>query len=386
MVGQRIFFFTMFTRYFLFYQSNLENRSFFVILVEPWWRKLVYLNVFQARPPSTNAVEIQQQLIATRLFVYLLVLCTAFFLTHLSVEIVETTHTVESPSYEQFITIHEQHSEHSLFCPCSSIATEYKNLFHIEILLHPYCYSDFVRPKWLSVPATISLVDAYSFRQYGPPIFQTLASYCRLATSHMQISIESFNATQLITAQSLGAEEFQTRAYAIGNSFIHSTTGLFLHPLNLVSSSARANGIVSAHASNFHLYIGGTVTPYGRANSSLLSFLYTPRGGCYCYPSVKCPLPMLTYGVGNLGLYHDCFPDEGARHSNLQSLFDQTLVDMMNDWYLFPRGTTRAMNITQLNQFELETTVATFLSQMMIDQWNITSFHRAHYETCHPIT
>ena len=355
-----------------------------MILVEPWWKKFIYLNVFQTTPPSTDAAQIQQQLIATRLFVYLLVLCTAFLLTNLSVEIVETTYTVKSPTYEQFITIHKQYNERSLVCPCSSVGTEYKNVFHIEILLHPYCSSDFVRSPWLNVASTFDSCDGFDFPLFGPPIFQTLASYCRLATSHIQISTETFNATQLITAETLDADEFQTRAYDIANSFINSMTSLFLHSLNLATMSARANGIVSAHGSNFYPYIGGSVALGGRANSSLLNFLYRTRGGCYCYPSVTCPLPVRTYGEGNLGFFHACLPEEGVRRSNLGSLFDQTLVDILNECYVFPQDTTKAMNITQLNRFELETTVSILLLHMLIDQWNLTSFHRAHYEACHP--
>ena len=351
------------------------------------------MNIFESVPPSTDVAKIQQQVISTRLFVCLFVICIVFLLTYLSVEMVTTTYTVISPSYNQFLTLYAKYSEHSLSCPCTSSITEYQYILQIDFKLHPLCYSDFVQFPWLSFPTLITVGFSYGGDMWSAAaLFQILAAHCRLTASHIETNIQILNKTQMVTSQVLSELEFRARINATTNSFRTSITNSFLRSLSLITNTSRANGIVSAQATNFYPYVGGTTSLAISDNSSLLNFLYSHHVGCYCLPSVSCQnIILFDYdGYPNITeaiqFYSDCLPDEGIRQSSLRSLFDQILVNNLHAWFDFPLNTARILHINELIQFTTESLVKDILLNMMVNQWNVTSFHDVHFEKCRPQT
>lgn len=223
-------------------------------------------------------------------------------------------------------------------------------------------------------------------------LFQTLSAYCRLTASHIQTNIQILNEIQMVTSQALSELEFHARINATTNSFKTSITNSFLRSLSLITNTSRANGIVSAQATNFYPYVGGTTSLTISENSSLLNFLYSHHEGCYCLPTVSCQnIIPLTYD-GNLNIdqairfYSDCLPDEGVRASSLRSLYDQILVNNLHAWFDFPLNTARMLHMNDLIQFTTESVVKDILANMMVNQWNVTSFHDVHYEKCRPQT
>jgi len=351
---------------------------------------LLNLNIFQSTPPSTDEAEIRKQMISTRLFIYLFLICIAFFLTYLSTDTVITTYTTVSPSYNQFLTLYTQHSQQSLSCSCSSLVTEYQDILQIVFQLHPVCSSDFLRSSWIDFLFTHSMSQESSFRMSALMVFQTVASYCRLTSNYIQTNIQAFNTTQMITAQALGDLEFRTRINTTINAFKTTMISSFLRSLSLITKVSRANGIVSAQATNFYPIVGGWTGPSIDSNTTLLNFFYHSNQGCYCFPSVSCLTLMEDYNfppenlAKYLEFYSGCLPEEGVRQSSLRALFDPVLVNYMNSWHSFPPNTTKVLNISELIEFNNESSVEYILSKMMVNQWNWTSFHDVHYEKCRP--
>ena len=313
-------------------------------------------------------------------------------LTYLSINTIATTYTVASPSYNEFLTLYAKHSEHSLSCPCTSLITENQYILQIDYKLHPVCYSDFVQFPWLNFPSVNQKYYVSNDIELAASIFQTLAAYCRLTTNHIQTNMQTFNKTQMVTRQVLGELEFRARTNISAYSFKTSITNSFLRSLSLITNTSRANGIVSAQLTNFYPYVGGTTTLAVNPNSSLLNFLYYGVRGCYCFPSVSCLSSVgLNYdghpnNTKQIAFYSNCLPDEGARKSSLRSLFDQIAVNYFHFLFECPLNTARILNASDLIQFTNESLVTDILSDMMINQWNVTSFHDVHYEKCRPQT
>jgi hypothetical protein len=155
-------------------------------------RILSNYNIFSSFPPAADINIHRNQIIATRLFIFVFNLLMP----------ISTPVIVNSPTYNEYLDLYDKY-EQSLECPCSSIAVPYSSFMEINISFHQICSSVYVGSVWPRIIySSISwqlVKSPFDFRTIGPQIFQIIASFCQLANDSIKNGLISYSSQQLIS-------------------------------------------------------------------------------------------------------------------------------------------------------------------------------------------
>ncbi|CAF1689202.1 unnamed protein product, partial [Adineta ricciae] len=160
--------------------------------------------MFPSTPPSTDGYHLRNQRIATRLFIFLLMLSLYILVTYTSLISVVETITVLNPSLTKYSKLYSEHPQR-LTCPCSKVSVNYGTFLQLDYVLHHVCNSDFVTSNWIeyirkSREIAPGPVSVYDFLATGPRTFQALSAFCRLVDEIISNRLVQFYSNQFVTA------------------------------------------------------------------------------------------------------------------------------------------------------------------------------------------
>ena len=340
------------------------------------------MNLVPSSPPSIDPSELKTQRIATRIFVGTFLFSFVILLIYTSAVLNLKTFTISSPTLHQYQQLHQQYPQ-ALTCPCSKLSIDYRSFIHINHSLHPVCSSFYVTDPWFDYITTgTSFIG--DFRSSGPQLFRGLQSICVLAEESIQIALEQFNSTNLVTAAVESEDLLRSQAAAIIQQFITSTTNNFLLSLRLISNTTQVNALASALYTNAVLRV---------VNGNIyLFFTHRTYGGCFCGSHVRCTASLDIFENDDLmsawsvpGFYVSCFILEALRASNLQCFFDQSCLDELQaklQSNVTMELAPLASSIT--DRYDPTTAIGMVIDALMVQRWNWSISHASYYEKCLP--
>lgn len=350
-------------------------------------QKLADLNMFPSIPPSTNPRDILVQLISTRIFLIVFLLCFIILLTWISTITMDYTVTIRSPDLEKYRQLYEEHAQ-VLNCFCHNVSIEYKMLMNIHRSLHPICNSTFITDEWImTIAKPIDSLRVDDFRLLGPFVFQALRSLCELSQASIAIYLAQLYSAKFVSATVLPEYLFYARIKEIIDEFILSTTNNFLLSLRKISNTTQANAILSAIRTNYYLY-------QYEQSKYIVSMWMPYDNGCHCGSSSKCITQSSIYEAYSVssrwdvpGFYAGCFVLEALRQSDLRCLHNETCLQQL-DVRLHPNRTMMVTSqiLNHSKHFAPTSTVDNLINEMLVDRWGWDFSYDVYYDLCRPST
>ncbi|CAF0801989.1 unnamed protein product [Adineta steineri] len=342
------------------------------------------LNLFPSVPPTINEHQLRNQRIATRLFIFVLIILLYILLLYTSLINITETVNVKTPSIQEYSKLYNSYSQ-ALTCECTQISINYEKFILIKYTLHQVCHSDFVTQEWIDYLETSSgdyLLKSYDFRFSGIYLFQTISAFCTLVNQTILNQLAQFYSNQYVSASVIPSNIFQLQTKAFISQFISSSTNEFLLSLSMIRNTTQSNALFSGTLTNYDSY-----QYYG-------AFVREPvwYGNCSCYSSAACTTPSSIYDLASYtvllsvpGLYAGCYIVESLLQSNLQCFYNQTCINNLQSYFIV----SSVMNVTALDislsiQFLENSTISDILDQLMVEKWNSSSIYENYYGECQP--
>ncbi|UJR12553.1 hypothetical protein I4U23_016729 [Adineta vaga] len=373
--------------------SNLFQR------IKTW---IVTLNLFDTRVTDERTIKVEKW--STRVYLILLfaILITLTTYTGVSDEI--TTMTVPTPTLKTFLDLfHSKHAS-TLKCPCSLITINHGDFVQVNYTLHPICSSEFVTNRTFrkllfdtgfGQRTDYQRIWPMEIRKSLTPYLSLLSSACHLTTITLADTKAKFDSQPLIISEVLSPDVFDSQVLIILNRMRDQAPVSFLRSLDTIQSIASSNQIISGWATNY-LYNLNDLQYY----SVSYSFASSIHSWCDCLSAQKCPVPMGFYnystwdtnGYYNLtelkpnltitGFFSDCLPVDGALVSSLACFYNHSCVKSLEE--IFNLTMPVPLNASQLHSNEINDTIQTLLSRLLVDKWENQSSYSDFFQHCGP--
>ena len=214
---------------------------------------LLNLNVFQAfNGNNEDAHQQRSNIIATRVYLVLLVLALLGLSLGLSLSVQATKFTLPHPTETQFKTLSVDAQ-----CPCSHISISYEQFTSVKAIFHQVCSSDFVSDQWIEAifyGSNSTYFYGGDFQAIGSGLFRALASFCHFSKTTVRQNLASFNATSFISPQVLSKVALESEVNASIEQLKLTMTNAFISQLQLVREMTFGNRLVSALLTNMYLF------------------------------------------------------------------------------------------------------------------------------------
>lgn len=346
------------------------------------------MNLFASSPPSVHERHLKTERISTRLYIFLLTVSFLVLLAYKISEEVTHTVTISLPSFDDYQLLYIKERD-NLFCPCSTIATEYHVFLYIEPVFHQLCTSDFVSERWLFTETYIPpVINIFDMRRTRRAIFSAMTSFCSLANQTIRNAMISLNSTQMISTAVVPENEFHKNTAQFVADFILSVTNAFSNNLEFSRTSAQTNQILSG-------FITNAIAAFVGTSSTLdLGVYYRDHNTCNCAYSPKCSSPNIIYSYNGTyfssiftvpELLTGCYLDEAVRQSSLKCFFNQSCVDALIFYLNFstPLNAT-ALNASVYSTFRVDSVIDDMVRTLMVEQWLWHDSFQLYYQDCRP--
>ena len=347
---------------------------------------LINMNIFSSDPPSTDEHQLKNELLSTRIFLFLFI-CSLFVLVFYTT-LVDRNQTIEidSPNVEQYSRLYSIYEE-TLTCPCRQISVSYQTFTQLNYQFHQICQSQFIEQDWINyitqyrIQGQLNLRD---FRSIITKIFQSLTSFCSLSEQRIRNSLNEFYSHELISLQLKSFQLFQSQMQSLIEQFQNSIRNQFLLSISMLRKTTANNQIAS-----------GLLTNYYFIATQFNTLITQPQiyQNCSCQISSQCFQQAAFYNLqGNLtlfelpGFYIGCYVIESLLKSNLQCFYNQSCIQQLQSYLNFNSTT---MNVTQLNRsllirFQENSTIEDLIDELMVEQWNSSISFENYYDECRP--
>ena len=350
------------------------------------------LNFFRSPQTATNEYELRNERISTRLFILILIICTLIIFIYTAQVNITRSIEVKQPSYDRFQSLSNLHSE-TLRCPCDNAAISYDSCIILKPEFHQVCSSKLISSQWidyLALATGIYLSDDFSYT--GSWFFRTLASFCQLANKTLANAIQTFESTQLTTAQALSEREFNERMNTIIRNFQTSTELGFYQSFDLIEISSQTNSLLSSLFSNMVLSI------------DTMTYLITsvPRlyenDTCNCDERSTCidPLTLLdrranpnnssSSSLTIPGLFKGCFLVDAVRQSSLECFYHSSCISTIEEYLQVPlalNSSILVLDSSLISRFNVSSTINQLLAKAMTEVWQENISHAHYFRECH---
>lgn len=358
--------------------------------------RLRVLNFFTSPLTVNNEYELQNERVATRIFVLVLMLAALVLFIYTAQVTITQTIEVKNPSYEYFQFLSTRYLP-TLRCACSNAAIQQNTFITIVPQFHQLCSSIFVMSEWINhvISATTPYVsDDFSYT--GGLFFQALAVFCRLANETIMDALETFGSTSFITVEALAKDSFHQQVYEMFSTF-HSITELaFYQSFNTIALSYGINMLLPGLFGNFELRLPPVPgTPYTQLDTS--SRLYI-TGTCRCDLTPTCVAPSVLRDQRRNssdsffiieGLFTGCYLVESTRRSTLECFYSASCIAKIEQ--LLQTSTNFSHPVLPLNalvesQFNVTSNIDQLLARAMVERWEQNISHTQYFAQCRPTT
>lgn len=352
--------------------------------------------------------RVKTQIIST--YVYLITLATSFVILVVCISQVTLQQwiIIDSPSYDMYIELYKNHGE-TLSCPCTIINIQQGEIIHIEPRFHQICTSDFVSDAYFSYLRQSNFLETIN-KSYivdgftgfdsvlkGQNHLQLVALWCQLGNSSYIDKRTAFYATQFTAKDVLTEDLFNQQVYALIHFFITSTTNTFVQSLVVTQKIIQENAIMNGYRLNCFLYL---IPPdnikYYTLTLKVGYNSYENQSECICIYSDTCTEPLSYQDVSDNmyikvttvpGLLIGCYIDEATLGSTLECYYNQSCLNAIHSQFrLPPSSNASALDPSSPSQFNTNSSISSFVAQMMVENWTNTSSHMAFYNKCKPST
>ena len=339
-------------------------------------------------------MDLQNQLLSTRLFICTLFLSTVILLVYASAGTVTKTVTDNEPSLQQYTRLYSTRSA-TLSCPCSKISINYAQFAHVQYTIHPLCNSVFVTERFrddffpTSKNTEISLSTS-DLRGLGLQIFQSLSMFCQMANRTITQGLTRLNANQYVTATVTSAQLFQSQTRDAFEQFLYSITANLLSTLRTVRDMNHANALLSGRLTNYDV----REMLYGRhLEFDIIIPVSTEYSGCKCTHSPTCIEPGFIYSdfpsaqklFAVPGLYIGCYTIEAVLKSTVECFYDEVCFSRFLS-HLIGNSSMRILPLdrSMLVRSSVQSTIQHLIDYLMVEKWNFSSSFDDYYQQCHP--
>ena len=363
------------------------HRPRFRVDVSSLLQRLRKLNLFESPLPTTDQHLLKNQLISTRLFIFLLALSLTILLTYISTVTIDQTITLKQPSQLQYQQIADQHSQ-TLTCPCTQISIENSVFLRNNYTLHQVCSSNFVSDAWFKylqlARDQYKGINTDDFRMNSPFTFRTLRSLCAQVQTTITNSLHSFYGNQYVTSSLVSSIVLNTQLESIITQFRVSMIHEFLSSSRLVQDTIQVNGLLSSTQSNANL----SLSPQ-HDHIIIRSRIY---GSCSCANNALCKTKVDVHDNSRdivlfsvPGMFTGCYVLQSLLQSTLECFYDQICFDHLRT-ALSQNISSNAtiFNASVSSVYSENTTMGEILNELMIEVWNWTVLYDKYYEACQP--
>jgi hypothetical protein len=208
--------------------------------------KLRTLNVFESELAWFDQERRQREVIATRIYIVLLVIFAVILVNYSLLEIQTQSDTIIKPSQSDFEQLETNEIYAStLDCACENINVPYRAFISLVPHYHQVCQSEFITIDFqhrLFNP-NASLHYLYSdYRLFAVPQFQLLSSLCSLAKETVSTEIDLFASKAQVTGRAQSRTTVEAQARSVISQFQLSITNTFNRSFDLILNTIEDNG------------------------------------------------------------------------------------------------------------------------------------------------
>ncbi|CAF4124277.1 unnamed protein product, partial [Rotaria sp. Silwood2] len=200
---------------------------------------------------NTNPQLLQEQRIATRVYVISLTISLFILIMSTLLSWQKIIVTIHNPSLKTYQQLQDKYSA-TLNCPCLINTMPYKQFIIAEMTMHQICSSDFISKQWihaLFIPDA-SRYSAIDFRTTASSQFEVLKTLCALARDNIFDVLFNLNDTQLLSSNLLRENEIFIQTKISSERILSDTTVRLNNALKLIKLSTQSNVISSALNTN----------------------------------------------------------------------------------------------------------------------------------------
>ncbi|CAF3912120.1 unnamed protein product [Adineta steineri] len=347
--------------------------------IRDWLKKV---NVFD----NTNrAVSIEQQCLATRVYILLLIISLIILVIYTSLTYYLSTFTITNPSFEQYQQLQQRYGSDAVSCPCSRSSITYSAFIKLECDFHPVCTSHFISDSYLQelfelyndLDTAYASSNAYTLQGTIFTHFQTLLALCNLAKDFVADVQQQYLVSYVVSTYISDFDLFQTETNASLANFRTTLPNSFVNSLQLIRGLMQGNGLVSAYSTNWY--------PFTYAIHSTGTIYFKPQyyggNGCNCATSATCTQPSTPFIQGYLV---GCTPLESLLQSTIECLYEQSCVDLLGIYLNMSLPNSSISLNKNETRFSSNDTIDSIVQQMFVETCSSNVSYNQYFEQCKP--
>ena len=294
------------------------------------------MNFFSSKKNLNDERRLRHEIIATRIYLVLFLLCLIAALLYAGPLSEETEHTlIPMPTSIKVNSLHAENIS-TLSCPCSTAAISYSKFLSLVPEYHPICSSDYIKSSYLiSLFEKKDLISIQVATHYS-----VLSSLCQQANRIVKRSIDVFGARELVSAETMTRSSFLTQTESLLSRFFSQVPSDYRRTLTFIIRSFKVNHLLNVFANNWKL----DFTDENEENIITIRPYKFPSSNCTCILSFDCQESIQDEIV------QGCFPFDGFRLSKFQNIS----LGLLND-------------------------------QLFIVKWKVQRNYTEYFRTCRPL-
>ncbi|CAF1463585.1 unnamed protein product [Adineta steineri] len=333
---------------------------------------------------------------ATRLYIVLFLVGLAILAVFTIVKPEPLTKTFDEPSIDEYNQLFQRYGD-KLKCSCSSITSTYNQFANIEATFHEICSSPFATEEgriYLTADLVSDLSDytIKDYRRFLSAHLQFLLGLCQLSIQTVNISIQQFHSSLLTTVELLSEIKFKDHLEVIVKQHRRNAPTTFTSLLFLIRTVNHGNALMSTYGTNFEY-----VTLWNQLQDVYMptqAMLYNDTCSCGLHHNCTIPAQFIITDPPKIvfikGLKMGCTPSESFRASTLECFYDQSCIDLIQQYTINPNriNSTNFFNpLSTINnsRFSINTTIAEFIDELFVEEWKKSINYSSYFQQCSPL-
>ncbi len=274
--------------------SSKENLRYFDNIL----KRFLSLNFFKNDLSSTEKSYENQEIVATRIYIFLFFLCMIGALLYSGPFSKETKLIKLKPSIDLINNLHHK----SLSCPCSKVSIRYSKFLSIKSEVHSICSKEYFDRFLLENNVNLSLELITHYR--------ILSSLCDLTNQFINNTKKIFNNRELITIEPLTNSSFNIQTKSLIFNFIRQTKLNYRRTFSFIIKSFSVNQLLNLFTNNWKINFTNETEKYILKTSPH----HFSSSNCTCAISSNCNQQLID------DIHIGCFPYDGFRLSKFKNI------------------------------------------------------------------
>ena len=297
--------------------------------------------------------------------------------------------TVSFPLQKDYEDLYDTYST-EFECSCGEVSIEYSNFIEIKPHYHELCSSEFVASQWYtSLDYSWQNPGASDFTKLSSAYFRSLHVFCEISNLTMQLALDRFLSTSLISTNIVPRSQFDSRFNSSIEGFFQETLTDFLHRYSLISNLLNANDYVSGSGTNTHFIIANIISSEASLSNPVWTQSHTNEFLINNDEILFCARDWL-----NMTLSYDsyegiqaCSITQIALDLSISCWYDLNCIEIFKQRFAqigVSIGEITPLNSTKSSRFDSNRALRYIFNEMMIESFESTFSYDLYYQTCKP--